>query len=105
MDAYYAHMLVDCTRLRQGGIRLRPDELGPPVRGHLRIDPGVARLTYEPVSPTTVGDLVPPLMEVRIHRLRDDDLVLHGEEHSSAGMVLLRQPQAWWCKVVVQASA
>lgn len=97
---YYWHMLVDCTCLREGGIRLRSDELKSAVRGHLRIERRVARLTYDPTSPTAVGDLVPPLMEVRIHRLQGNDLVLHGEEHSAAGMVLLRQPQAWWCRVV-----
>lgn len=93
-------MLVDCTRLRQGGIRLRPDELVPAVRGHLRIERGTARLTFEPTSPITVGDLVPPLMEVRIYRLQGGDLVLHGEEQTAAGMVVLRQPQAWWCTAV-----
>jgi hypothetical protein len=93
-------MFVDCTRLRQGGIRLRPDELAPAVRGHLRIERGTARLTFDPTSPITVGDLVPPLMEVRIYRLQGADLVLHGEEQTPAGMVVLRQPQAWWCTVV-----
>jgi hypothetical protein len=93
-------MLVDCTPLRQGGIRLRSDELTPAVRGHLRIERGTARLTFDPTSPITVGDVVPPLMEVRLYRLQGADLVLHGEEHTAAGMVVLRQPQAWWCTVV-----
>jgi hypothetical protein len=39
-------------------------------------------------------------MAVRLYRLQGADLVLHGEEHTAAGMVVLRQPQAWWCTVV-----
>lgn len=93
-------MLVDCTRLRQGGVKLERHELDPPVRGHLRIGRRTARLTYDPTSPTTVGDVVQPLAEVRIHRLDGDDLVLHGVEETAAGMVVLRQQQAWWCRVV-----
>jgi hypothetical protein len=98
-------MLVDCTRLRKGGVKLEHHELDPPVRGHLRIGRGTARLTYYPTSPTTVGDIVPPLSEVRIHRLDGDDLVLHGVEETVAAMIVLRQPQAWWCKAVRQGSA
>lgn len=96
-------MLVDCTRLREGGIRLASGELQRAVRGHLRIERGIARVTYEPTSPTTVGDLVPPLNGVRIHRLRGDDIVLHGYEETWVRPVVLRHPQAWWCQVVHQA--
>jgi hypothetical protein len=94
-------MLVDCTRLREGGIKLERHELDPPVRGHLRIERGIARLTFDPTSPTTVGDVVAPLAQVRIHRLQGDDLVLHGVEETAAGTVVLRQPQSWWCRMVV----
>jgi hypothetical protein len=97
------HMLVDCTRLREGGIRLGHDELQPAVRGHLRIERGIARVTCDPTSPTTVGDLVPPLNAVCIHRLRGDDIVPHGHEEIWVETVVLRHPQAWWCQVVHQA--
>jgi hypothetical protein len=41
---------------------------------------GVARLTWDPKSPTTVGDIIPPLEGCTLYKIDGDSLVLHGRE-------------------------
>ena len=94
-------MLVECIRLRMGGVKLRAEERAPPVRGHLRVELGTARVTSHPTSPPTVGDLVAPLEYCHLHRISSDDLVLLGVEPVGWPQRYgATQPQAWWCRIV-----
>jgi hypothetical protein len=99
---YDASMLVEVIRLRHGGIKLTAEELKAEKaqRGYLWLEGSVARVTGDPNSPTTVGDVVHPLADCSVYRIKGDELVLHGVERSAIGMRVIEQKQAWWCRVV-----
>jgi hypothetical protein len=90
-------MLVEVIRLREGGIKLTASELAPAQRGYLRIARGVARLTHDTDSPTTVGDVIPPLDQCRLHRWSASEVVLHGVEQPLVDRFRIGPPQlqAW----------
>lgn len=85
-------MLVDVVRLRRAGMRLRPSELEPPVRGMLtvKMDDGRHSSFKRPVLEATLQaprgvngqmlDVLLPIFDVRIVAAGGGSMTLQGIE-------------------------
>jgi hypothetical protein len=109
-------VLTDVVLLRRKGLRLRPSELAPPVRGILdvRDNTGVqmalkrpyreARL-YELIGVSGIPrNLLPGIVDVEVLRIEGDTITLSGLETESlqtdSDHRVLEHHQIWRCVVV-----
>lgn len=108
-------MIVDVVMLRATGLRLRPSELAPAVRGDLVLadDDGhhtslkratsVAHLfNVGPGDPRYRGELLRPLFDARVIRIEGDTITVAGIElEASADTTRTSEHgQVWRCTVV-----
>ena len=115
-------MLVDVVCLRREGVKLPPEELrsvtpvrafltidtvpvGPPVleARHLRKD--VARLWQCDFCDDDAPRPLDGLECARVSRVGGDALLLVGVESRNGSGDDVAHPQAWWCRVVLDAEA
>lgn len=110
-------MLVRVVRLRERGAKVERTALrsAPAVEGVLSLGPQrvpveywtpsgertsyVARLTTPAARPID-PDLLPPLEDARVTRVRDYALVIVGLERVGVGGSAREYRQAWWCRLV-----
>lgn len=96
-------MRIVVVELRAAGMKLSKAELRDARRhaGELFIDAGVAYLCAgdRPSEWPAHGQLLPPLYEQRVRKLRGDNFVIVGRYMRDAINVHVEQPQAWWCRL------
>lgn len=93
-------MLVDVVQLRADGMKLTREEIAAArtVRGNLTISGGQAYLHLG--TNEAIGQLLIPLSEARVTRMRDDGFVIVGQQWRDQWISGDPWPQAWWCRVV-----
>lgn len=108
-------MLVDVVQLRHLGVKRTRDDVraAPPIRGILSLNcrrpgwhPGQrnAPLLAGLLLQGTTEWCIPPLDWARVTTIRDGALVVAGLEEIANGRNHVQYPQAWWCRIVGQAS-
>ncbi len=112
LGGYDRCMLVEVIRLRHLGAKLPKDQLGQPVRGSLELEPqpgaplangtaGSHLVVFASLRDAAGSDLLPPLRDVIVTRVRGDSLVLLGLEVRAGPMRSSSATlQAWACRLV-----
>lgn len=100
--------------MRSDGRKLTKDELSQaqPVRGVLALTTHYSRdsqhtgVTYATLTNSKLSEpLLTALRHAHVAAMKDSQFVIHGEETDVPKVgSSISFPQAWWCKVVDQAS-
>lgn len=102
-------MLCDVVLLRRDGMRLKPPELAPAVRGTLATQwmaqsslgrPTLVANLFEHLGETRQRALLHTLLDVQLEFIADGQLSLSGLELDTADGRLIERRQVWRCTPV-----
>jgi hypothetical protein len=102
-------MRVVVVEMRTTATKLSREEVSEAAVhfGELFIESGVAYLCAgpRPNEWPEEGQILPPLYQAQVSRLRGDDLVIIGKYLKDGILVHATVPQAWWCRPAGPADA